>query len=166
MKNEHNTDNVEILVTGPIIMNGGIRGTETVIEELINEAKHEIHLVSYLFTSKALHILELIKEASERGVKVTIIVNDIESQEHKIVSELKAMSLSFPYVKVYDFKDPKNRPLHAKIIISDRNKAVVGSANFSWGGLYTNYEIGLLIKGPIVWELSEVVDNLTSYCVP
>jgi len=63
-------------------------------------------------------------------------------------------------VVVYDFTDPEKRQLHAKIIVADRKKAIVGSANLSWGGMYSNYEIGLLIEGEAAWKLAEIVDTL------
>jgi phosphatidylserine/phosphatidylglycerophosphate/cardiolipin synthase-like enzyme len=38
----------------------------------------------------------------------------------------------------------------------------VGSANFTWGGLYANYEVGLLVEGDIAWKLAEIVDSLAN----
>ncbi len=154
-------NDIEILVTGLKIMKGGIRGTEPVVEEIIKNANNEIQLVAYLFTPSATHILELIKKAAERGVNIIFVINDIESQNEIIRNELKEIANKYSHFKLYNFKDPQNKPLHAKIVIADRKKALVGSANFSWSGMYANYEIGVLINGKSAWKLAQVVDSLT-----
>lgn len=50
--------------------------------------------------------------------------------------------------------------LHAKVIVADRKKAILGSANFSWGGMSSHYEIGVLIEGKDARTLSELVDEI------
>jgi len=152
--------NVEILATGPELIGKGIRGIEPVIEEIIRQADSEIHLMAYLVTPSAMRILELLDEAAERGVKITMVVNNLNSQDATIVSALNSMSKKYRHVKVFNFNDPEGRQLHAKVIVADRKKAIVGSANLSWGGMYSNYEIGLLIEGEPAWQLAAIVDFL------
>lgn len=155
---------VEILATGPELIRKGIRGIEPVMEEIIMQACKEIQIMAYLFTSNALHILDLIENAARRGIKISIVVNELQSQDPTITLKLRRMTEDFPHVRVFDFTDPKKKQLHAKIIVVDRKKAVVGSANFSWGGMYSNYEVGLLIEGPSAWKLAEIVDHLSAKC--
>ena len=50
--------------------------------------------------------------------------------------------------------------LHAKVIVADRKKAILGSANFSWGGMSSHYEIGVLVEGKDARTLSELVDEI------
>jgi phosphatidylserine/phosphatidylglycerophosphate/cardiolipin synthase-like enzyme len=153
---------IEVLATGPEFLGRDIRGIEPVIEEIIQEAKSEIQLVAYVFTSNAFHILQLLEEAAERGVKVTIIINNLESQEKKVIAKMKSLTRKYRHFKVFDFMHIKKKQLHAKVVITDRKKAVVGSANFSWSGMYGNHEIGLLIKGENAWKLAKVIDVLSS----
>lgn len=47
-----------------------------------------------------------------------------------------------------------------KVIVIDIKKSVVESANFSWCGMYSNYEVGLLIGGEPVWQLAAIIDSL------
>jgi len=152
---------VRILVTGPEIMRSGVRGTEPVVVEMLRDASDEIVIVAYIFSTHAEHILDLIECAASKGVNIKIIINNINSQATTIVERLKKLTSEYRHVKIFNFLDPQNRPLHAKIIIVDRRKALVGSANLSWGGMYKNFEIGLLIEGPAAWELARVVDDLT-----
>jgi len=151
---------VEILGTGSEFMKQGIRGTEPVIEEVIMQASKEIQILAYIFTAKAIHILRLVEQAAKRGLKITIIVNDLQVQDQTIKYQLEKMEATFPHVQVLNFTDNTKRQLHAKIVVADREKAVIGSANFSWGGMYSNYEVGLLIEGEPAWKIAQLVDSL------
>jgi phosphatidylserine/phosphatidylglycerophosphate/cardiolipin synthase-like enzyme len=122
---------VELLATGPELIKKGIRGFEPVLEESIIEANTEIHIMAYIFTSRALHILDLLEKAAERGIKIKMIINDLNSQETTIKSRFKNLSQKFSHVEIFDFRDPQGRQLHAKIIVIDRKKTIVSSANFS-----------------------------------
>jgi len=152
--------NVKILATGLELIGKGIRGIEPVIEEIIRQANSEIHLMAYLVTPSAMKILRLLDEAAERGVKIRMVINNLGSQDATIVSALKSMSKKHPHVRIFNFNDPRGRQLHAKVIVVDRKKAVVGSANLSWGGMYSNYEIGLLVDGEPAWQLAAIIDFL------
>jgi phosphatidylserine/phosphatidylglycerophosphate/cardiolipin synthase-like enzyme len=81
----------------------------------------------------------------------------IELQSLFVYSALSEIS---PNVRVFDFNRGKKQ-LHAKVLVVDRKKAIVGSANFSWGGMYSNYEVGLLIEGEPAWKLAEIIDCLS-----
>ena len=152
---------IEILATGPELIQRGIRGIEPVVEEIINDAENEIQMVAYIFTSRAIHLLNLMERAAERGIKIDMIINHLESQDEAVRSKLSFLSSRFPHVKIFNFVDPEGRQLHAKIIVVDRKSAVIGSANFSWGGMYANYEIGLLLQGEVVWKLAGIIDFFT-----
>lgn len=151
-------NDVQILATGSEFLKTGVRGIESVIEELIRRAEREIHIVAYLFTSQATHILNLLEKKAEEGVKIVLVINRLETQDETIRSKLRHIQASFPFIKIVDFHDSEGRQLHAKLIISDRSRAVLGSANFSWGGMVTNYEIGVLLEGEPAWKLAELVD--------
>lgn len=153
----------EIIVTGPELIKSGVRGIEPVLEEMINSARSEIQVMAYLLTPSSMHILELLERAAGKGVRIVLLVNDVKSQNALIVSRLKSLSAKFPHVKVMNFIDPKKRQLHAKVIIADRKRAIVGSANLSWGGMYSNFEIGIFVEGEPAWQLAAIVDLLSNY---
>ncbi len=120
----------EILATGPELVRQGVRGIEPVIEELISGAYREIQMLAYLLTPSAVQILELLSAAAERRVKVTIVVNSFRNQNPVMQKKLTKLSSHSPSVQVLDL-DEKRKQLHAKVVVSDRLKAFVGSANFS-----------------------------------
>ncbi len=154
--------NVQILATGPELIKEGIRGIEPVIQEIISQAQNEIHLTAYLITPQAASILDMLEMAAGRGVKITIVINCLESQDDKIKTRLKKLNERFSHVKIINFCDSEGRQLHAKVIICDRKKAVIGSANLSWGGMVTNYEVGVLVEGEPAWRLAQLIDFFVS----
>ena len=154
---------VEILATGPELIRQGIRGTEPVVEEMIQSAKKEIQVIAYVFTYNAMRVLDLLDQAARKGVKVAVTVNNLKEQESRVRTKLENLAV---VASVFDFDDPHGKQLHAKIVIADRTRAVVGSANFTWGGMFGNYEIGLLIEGEAVWNLSRVADALSRLATP
>ncbi|MGH7900681.1 MAG: phospholipase D-like domain-containing protein [Thermodesulfobacteriota bacterium] len=152
---------IQILATGPAFIKEGIRGTEPVIEDLLRQAQNEIQIMAYLFSPNAKKILKLIEKALARGIKTTIIVNKLELHDERIKKHLSRLKDEFSHLKIIDFKDKKGGQLHAKVLVVDRKKAVLGSANFSWGGMTKNYEIGVLVEGQPAWKLAKLVDDLT-----
>ncbi|MHA1949150.1 MAG: phospholipase D-like domain-containing protein [Candidatus Thorarchaeota archaeon] len=154
---------VQILATGPELVTESIRGIEPVLKELIASAKEELQIVSYVLTPSALDILEMIREAARRGVRITLVVNQRKSLDKKIVSWLAGFENEFQYVRVIDYEDPEGKCLHAKVIVSDRKEAIVGSANLTWGGMVGNYEIGVLLEGEVAWKLGSLIDKFAAY---
>ena len=152
---------IEIVATGPEFTGRGIRGFESVMEEIISSAKSEILVVSYIITSSALHVLGLMDKALHKGVKITMVINNIHDLDPDLRKRLFSMERKFPGTfNLINFRDLADRNIHAKVIIADRKKAVIGSANLSWGGIRANYEIGVLIEGETVWQIVKVIDNL------
>jgi phosphatidylserine/phosphatidylglycerophosphate/cardiolipin synthase-like enzyme len=149
----------EIIGTGVDFLRTGIRGMEPTIESLILEASSEIQIMAYVFTASALPILDLLEKQASNGLAITIVVNHLGSQRPVIVSKLNKLS-KFQKVKIIDFVDERKRQLHAKVLIVDRMKALVGSANFTWGGMFTNYEVGVKLEGEAAWKLAALVDSL------
>lgn len=152
---------IEIIATGPELTGRGIRGFESVVEEVIASAENELWIISYIITSSALQVYKLMKKALQRGVKITMIINNIHDLEPNIRNYLFSMRQEFPGIfHLVNFRDLTDRDIHAKVIIADRKKAVIGSANLSWGGIRANYEIGVLIEGEPVWQIVKVLDSL------
>lgn len=150
-------------MTGPELVREGLRSIEPVMQEIIIHAQSEIQLVAYVFTPQAEQILDLIRQAAERGVSVTIVVNNFRSQNEKIRSEIISLQQKYSRTKIVDFRDKSGRQLHAKVLVVDRKSAVIGSANFSWGGMVTNFEIGVLLIGENAWKVGQIVDTLVSH---
>ncbi len=150
---------VEILATGQELIEGGTRAFEPVIEETIKGAKKEVQVLAYVFTPHAGRILDLLENVSERGIAVTLVLNSIGSQDKSVRLQLGRIA-KFQHVRIYDFAGKEGKQLHAKVIVADRNRALVGSANLSWGGMFGNYEVGVFLEGHAAWKLAGLIDTL------
>jgi phosphatidylserine/phosphatidylglycerophosphate/cardiolipin synthase-like enzyme len=84
----------------------GIRGIEPVIEEIIDEAIFKIHVMAYILKPSALKILKLLERAAERGVRVTMVINNLGTQDPRVIAILRSIAQRFPHFKVVDFHDP------------------------------------------------------------
>lgn len=157
---------IEILSTHPDIMKMGIRSTEPSMLDLINEAQDEIQILSYAITKGANRVIDALKKALARGVKVTFVLNGGDELSDNVRKALTYMKENFSYSNIYLFDSGSGIDLHAKIMVADRKKAIVGSSNLTSRGLIWNLEIGFLIEDESVWKLSEVIDSITEMSEP
>jgi len=150
---------VEIVATGPEFIRQGVRGFESVLEDLVTNAQKEIHMIAYLITSSAMPVLQLLKKRAEQGIRVNFIINSLDGLEKEVRYYLLGAQEKFPGVfRVVNFQDIMKRDIHAKILIVDRQKALIGSANLSWGGIAGNYEMGVLIEGELAWHIAKLIE--------
>lgn len=148
-----------LLATGERLTGGGVRAFDPVIRELLQDARREIQLAIYRFDKSAMPLLNLLEQAATRGVRVLVVVSAMSAQPSAIRKRLELL-VKWSGVQVVDFEAEKGGMLHAKVIVVDRERAVIGSANLTWGGLVQNHEMGVLIEGPEVWEIARMVDQL------
>jgi len=66
----------------------------------------------------------------------------------------------YSHFYIYNFCPPDQRDLHAKVIVFDRNRALVGSSNLSRRGLENNLELGIIVEGKIAAGLADVVERV------
>jgi phosphatidylserine/phosphatidylglycerophosphate/cardiolipin synthase-like enzyme len=156
---------IQIVGTGPDFIGLGVRSVEPVVEELLRGAKREIHLAAYLFTPEATGLINLLEAAADRGVRQMIVVNRLSSQDATVRSRLTELASNFADVDLRDYSLKKSQ-LHAKVVVADRSRALVGSANFTWGGMVSNYELGVLVEGELCWQLAHVIDVVARKAKP
>lgn len=152
---------IEILATGHLfVKRNRIRATQPVIERLLHNVESSIHMLAYKF-GPGIEMWDLLESKIKYGYDVTIIVS-LDDQIRPVKKHLQEMAHQYPNnFHLMDFDNPEGGLLHAKVLVVDRKTAVLGSANFSKGGLTNHYEIGLLIENEdIAWNLASLVDDL------
>lgn len=153
---------ITILATGDRFVGHGIRAIEPVLWEMIGSAQSELHMAVYRFDPEASVILDLVERALQSGVRLLLITNDLHSQADVISSRLEAFAVNYSHARIIDFAASAGGFLHAKAIVADRAKAIVGSANLTAGGLGTNHEIAILVEGESAWRIASLIDLLAS----
>jgi cardiolipin synthase len=164
-------DKVKVLATGQMFL----KSPETILigralNELMDETRTELQIVAYRFTTSVQEFRDSFERVLHRGCNITLVL-DQSSPDTDGYSDtyVKSKLKEFKNLTVWDFTGLQVEgsqkyisQLHAKTVISDRKKAVVGSANFSRNGLLENHELALLIEGEKVLTLAKAIDELIS----
>ena len=116
--------------------------SENVYLDLINQAKHYVYIFTpYLVIDSTLQTALCL--AAKRGVDVRLVTPGIPDK--KIVFRL-TRSYYTPLlregVRIYEYTPGF---LHAKCLVSDDEKAVVGTVNLDFRSLYLHFECGALL---------------------
>jgi len=149
---------IELVWTGPKTGLIPTRRTEQVILEVIDSAKHDIFLVTYVFY-KASSIVDALNAATSRGVDVNILLESSSEHGGAIRGDsVKTMADAVPEAMIYVWDpvakksegDALSASVHAKCAVADSRLAFITSANLTSAALERNMELGLLIRGGTV----------------
>jgi cardiolipin synthase len=156
---------VKTVVTGLGWMGHGIGSIDTAIEELVKSAKHQLFIVAYAISDGATPLFEFVRQKLRGGVRVILLVNRTADQHGQVPSLLHQLLGDYPTnFIVYDFAGrDSNAHLHAKVLIADRERAIIGSANLSWHGLVSFHELCVQIEGEAVDEVTRATERLLEY---
>jgi cardiolipin synthase len=151
---------IRVLVSGLNWMGSGIGSIESAIERLLAEARNEILLTAYSI-GNADRIFELLESALARGVRVRMVVNRLSEQHESVQRRLERLRQNYPHFVLLPFEPAEERgDLHAKVLVVDRQRALVGSSNLSYNGMVLNHELAVLIEGKESSEIARVIDRL------
>jgi phosphatidylserine/phosphatidylglycerophosphate/cardiolipin synthase-like enzyme len=155
-------DRISVAVTGTDWMGGGIGSIESAMEQLFREARYEILLTVYAASSSADRLFEWLELALGRGVETKMVVNRLDEQQASVINQLYVLNRAYPHFRLYSFMAENTIDLHAKLIVADRQKAIVGSSNLSRRGFLTNYELALVLEGQTASTIAGAIDRLLS----
>lgn len=114
--------------------NGGC--TAAILREL-DEAKQDVYVQAYSFTSKP--IAEALVRDKQRGVQVQVILD--HSQPTARGSMMKALK----HAHIPVFIDKQHKIAHNKVMIVDGETIITGSFNFTAGAEHDNAENMLIL---------------------
>jgi phosphatidylserine/phosphatidylglycerophosphate/cardiolipin synthase-like enzyme len=124
------------------------RRINAVLDELLLGARQEIVVLGYELSDRG--VLDRLADRSSMGVRVELLLDSVQTP-------LPAVAAAWPVgsgsARVWRTSvDGRGRPirLHAKAVIADGRRALVGSANFTRSGLRSNLELGVILDGPAV----------------
>lgn len=157
---EREKETIDLSWTGPIQFSVEGRSTQSLIEEMLRNAKKSIVIIGYSITEEG-GVLELISAAMKRGVEVVLVVHsDEESRNIEVISK---NWLRNPKPLVYTRERGKTDvyfKIHAKMMVVDSSDLLVTSANLTWHGMSNNLEIGLRVRGKTAEKAYLLVDEL------
>jgi cardiolipin synthase C len=114
----------------------------------LRQAKRSIQLSTpYFVISNELQ--DILRDASHRGVSVTILTNSLESTDQVVAHAGYANQRRFLVrhgIQVLEYQG--NRPLHAKMILIDGHTTILGSHNLDMLSEKRNSEVAMLVRDP------------------
>lgn len=146
----------------------------------ISAAKREVHLETYIFNldKTGLLVLDHLKQACERGIKVRVVVDGFGSHEHAREIGLRLADIGAQY-RIYrpeptglrhmKFDLRRLRRLHRKVTVVDEAIAFVGGINIlddyvdvpdDGEGAHPRFDFAVRLQGPIVADLTRAQRGL------
>lgn len=137
---------VEVVWTGPDSAVRTGRLTSAAVVDLVEGAREEVLLASYA-THTEPSVAAALRTAAKRGVRVTLLLERAEDN-----ADYRASGPAFPGLRARRLSWPaarrsKGASMHAKVIVVDRRRALVGSANVTDFAMTRNLECGVFIDG-------------------
>jgi phosphatidylserine/phosphatidylglycerophosphate/cardiolipin synthase-like enzyme len=136
-------------------------------KSVIDNAKHAIWIVSPFVEAYGVgRLIEALLAALGRGVSVTIVahdVGDLTEFSSQALEEFRRESvhMSGP-LAIYSVEANGRLLVHSKIILSDTDAVIIGSANITRRGLGENLEAGVLLGGGAATQVLQKLQQLVS----
>jgi phosphatidylserine/phosphatidylglycerophosphate/cardiolipin synthase-like enzyme len=157
-----NINRISLIVTGLGWLGGGIRAIENALLDLIGGAERELVLAVYTMSPGPAPLWRAMERAIDGGIRCTLIVDRLNEQNAEMKEWVRLLSdRHSDTLHVADFRgEDGNDHLHAKIVVADRRKAIVGSANLTAHGLLLAHELAVMVEGPAAEEIAGRLDLL------
>lgn len=135
-----------------------VAATRDVVRELLRGSRRELLIVGFSMTDP--EFFTLLTRRGCDGVRVTVVGDREAGDVDGFVRGWPTTAV--PLVALHDVRPDRgeHRRMHGKVVVADRRVALLGSANFSAGGLAGNIEFGVRVEGSIPQELHRTVDTL------
>jgi phosphatidylserine/phosphatidylglycerophosphate/cardiolipin synthase-like enzyme len=147
---------LELVWTGPDSQIIPLRRTDQALLQLINEAQHTLHIVSFA-VYRIQTITQALVKAARRNVAISIYLETPDASEGKVTFDTigalgqeiaqHARIYVWPLEKRKLSADGKHGSLHAKIALADGRVMLVSSANLTEYAMTLNMEMGVLVRG-------------------
>lgn len=136
----------------------GARRSDSVLRELIRGSTEEIVVLGYEVSD--VDIISALAERASLGASVDLLVDSVQTPVSRLID---VWPDGAGPARIWTTTNASNgRPyrLHAKAVISDQRRCMVGSANLTYSGLHTNLELGVLIEGSFARRLRRYVSEM------
>ena len=135
---------------------------ENVYMDILNRAKTYVHVMTpYLILDNELE--QSLKFAAERGVDVKLILPGIPDKKSAYsLAKSHYRYLIDAGIKIYEYTPGF---VHAKVFVSDNEKAVVGTINLDYRSLYHHFECATyLFRTPCISDIESDFQATLAQC--
>lgn len=146
---------VQLVATLPLL-DSPITKTGDALRVLVTSASRELLVIGYTITDPTFR--ELLIRRAQAGVHITV-VGDRKTGAARDLRRHWPSGLPLTALEDVETAD-EQRHVHAKVVVADRQRAIIGSANFTRSGMGRNIEMGVGVVGPVAAEIVEVVEKM------
>ncbi len=122
-----------------------------VIEFLLKNAKKEVVLEVYAFTSNKINyplFYRLMCSAIKKNITIKLLINSECYEKNKYVKfaidELKKLGIKIKKLKIKEITNAEYSAMHSKVLIVDKKYVLLGSSNWTKSGMLENREIAIV----------------------
>lgn len=145
-----NRETFDLVWTGPDSAAIPLRQTETVLCEVIDSARTDLTVVSFV-AYKVPAIVAALRRATDRHVETRIVVEAPTTMGGTLDTDSVAkMREAVPHARIYVWDGGGGTipgVIHAKCAVADGKSALITSANLTGSAMWRNMELGSLIRG-------------------
>ncbi len=154
--------NAELVVTFPGSDAITARQTLHIVRQMVTNARKEILIAGYAITDAG-GVLSQIIDAARRRVRIVLVCSNWKDKDGNTAAMLCAAqwpaNAPAPSVYEYDNGSHESAGMHVKCLLVDGSDLLVGSANFTYPGLNTNFEMGVRVNGAVAEAARSVFDE-------
>jgi phosphatidylserine/phosphatidylglycerophosphate/cardiolipin synthase-like enzyme len=136
----------------------GARRSDAVLRDLIASASHELVVLGYEVSDR--DIITALAERASVGVSVDLLIDATQTPLARLAEAWPRGAGEARVWTTASADDGKPYRLHAKAVIADGRRCMVGSANLTYSGLHTNLELGVLLEGPVAKRFRRHVSEM------
>lgn len=135
---------------------------ERVYLDILNQARNYVHIMTpYLILDDELE--HALCYAAKRGIDVKLIMPHIPDKKYAyMLARTYYPELTRAGVKIYEYTPGF---VHAKVFVSDDEKAVVGTINLDFRSLYLHFECAAyMYRNPVVYDVERDFEETLKKC--
>lgn len=136
---------------------------EQVYLDILGQAKKYVHIMTpYLILDDGMK--DALGYAAKRGVEVTVIMPHIPDKKYAyLLARTYYPELLKAGVRIFEYEPGF---VHAKVFVSDDEKAAVGTINLDFRSLYLHFECGtFLYRCPVIGEIEADYQETLKKCI-
>jgi phosphatidylserine/phosphatidylglycerophosphate/cardiolipin synthase-like enzyme len=153
---------ISFAVTGKYWIGSSAGSVLTAIRQVPDKAKEEVQIAVYSFGDNTVGFMEILESLLEKRIRVQLLINRFLMQPPDAKQKIMGLKAKYGNLTVFSFEPiRKHHDLHAKILVVDREYAIVGSPNISFHGYVSNHELAVIIQGEeLAGKISALLDKL------
>jgi phosphatidylserine/phosphatidylglycerophosphate/cardiolipin synthase-like enzyme len=151
------THAVKLVATAPI-STPELATTRDTVLDLVATAQRDLLVLGFGLTDDGLY--EALVGAAGRGVAIMIVG---ERSRDDLLAFARRWPATVPTALFLQMVEPpagESSIMHAKVVVADQLRVLIGSANFTSGGMNNNFELGLRVDGPVATSIVRLVSSL------